>query len=234
MFISVLVSCSNNINHAVKKFGKASVSINTVESNIRFPGEYYDEESGKHYNYFRDYDPEFWGYIQSDPIGLAGGINTYGYVSGNPINLIDPSGLLEVRTYVSKTGGNGPQYTFSFDFTPIDDPNSYASRLTKFTNYFDKAINFSKPTPAGPTRNSVSDYVDCGLLDSKLKKDFEKLYGNGKNIRLNKADALKFLNLARAKYPKEYNRYYPTPNSFLQKSINEGKDNWWNKHNSGG
>ena len=69
-------------------FGKATVNEDVdgdgkaVEMNVRFPGQYYDVESGLHYNYFRTYDPELGRYITSDPIGLFGGVNTFGYVGG--------------------------------------------------------------------------------------------------------------------------------------------------------
>lgn len=63
--------------------------------NLRFAGQYYDVETDLHYNYFRDYDPSTGRYVQSDPIGLAGGLNTYGYVGGNPLRYVDPYGLVE-------------------------------------------------------------------------------------------------------------------------------------------
>ena len=64
--------------------------------NLRFPGQYYDKETNLNYNYFRDYNPATGRYIESDPIGLEGGINTYGYVGANPIFRTDPSGLLTI------------------------------------------------------------------------------------------------------------------------------------------
>jgi len=60
--------------------------------NLRFPGQYYDSETGKHYNYFRDYDPSIGRYVESDPAGLRPGLNTYAYVAAPLVN-IDPRGL---------------------------------------------------------------------------------------------------------------------------------------------
>jgi RHS repeat-associated protein len=61
--------------------------------NLRFPGQYYDEETGNFYNYFRDYSPVLGRYLESDPLGLGAGLNTYAYVGGNPATMVDPFGL---------------------------------------------------------------------------------------------------------------------------------------------
>ncbi|TFW30199.1 RHS repeat-associated core domain-containing protein [Massilia horti] len=61
--------------------------------NQRFPGQVFDRETNTHYNYFRDYDPQTGRYVESDPLGLIGGVNTYAYVGANPLSAIDPLGL---------------------------------------------------------------------------------------------------------------------------------------------
>jgi RHS repeat-associated protein len=74
-------------------FGNKLPESSGATVNLRFPGQYYDQETGLYYNYFRYYDPATGRYITSDPIGLQGGLNTYGYVGGNPVYWVDPWGL---------------------------------------------------------------------------------------------------------------------------------------------
>lgn len=62
------------------------------EFNSRFPGQQFDSETGLYYNNARYYDPAVGRYISSDPIGLAGGVNTFLYANANPNGLSDPSG----------------------------------------------------------------------------------------------------------------------------------------------
>jgi len=68
-------------------------SLGTFVYNLRFPGQVFEAQTGLNYNYFRDYDPAVGRYIESDPIGLEGGWNTYAYVGDNPVSQIDPMGL---------------------------------------------------------------------------------------------------------------------------------------------
>jgi len=64
-----------------------------VQQPLRFPGQYEDQETGLYYNYFRDYDPALGRYVEADPIGLAGGMNIYGYASASPVIGRDKYGL---------------------------------------------------------------------------------------------------------------------------------------------
>jgi RHS repeat-associated protein len=81
---------------AYEAFGRAVVTAPSgggIVSNLRFPGQYFEQEAALNYNWNRDYDSSTGRYIESDPIGLAGGLNTFGYVGGNPIGYADPNGL---------------------------------------------------------------------------------------------------------------------------------------------
>jgi len=73
-------------------FGKVTTTVSSVTNNLRFPGQYEDIETGKHYNFQRIYDNHTGKYTKTDPIGLPGGANSYIYALQSPMVQIDPSG----------------------------------------------------------------------------------------------------------------------------------------------
>ena len=84
-----------------KAFGEAIIEIEGVTNHLRFPGQYFDKETGLFYNWHRYYDPYTGRYLTSDPLGLVDGPNTYAYVKSNPVNYVDPTG--EITQAASNT-----------------------------------------------------------------------------------------------------------------------------------
>jgi RHS repeat-associated protein len=87
---------------------------------LRYAGQYFDKETNLRYNLFRDYDPSIARYVESDPIGLEGGLNTYAYVRGNPLVFYDPDGL-EVR-FICRRLGIGERNPFQHCFVYVTCP----------------------------------------------------------------------------------------------------------------
>jgi len=88
-----------------------------VAYNLRFPGQYYQAETGLNQNWNRDYDPIVGRYIESDPIGLAAGVNTYAYALDSTLRNTDPTGL---DIWIEGPSGNEPSFHESIN---VGDPN---------------------------------------------------------------------------------------------------------------
>jgi RHS repeat-associated protein len=158
--------------------------------NLRFPGQYYDQETGKHYNYFRDYDPSLGRYIESDPIGLRGGINTFGYAEANALLYVDPLGLQASRLCPICRGGgvggggggsgssSGPTGFGPWDRQIRDDTRSWSSPLMSQSNGGggdDSAIG-SAPVPPFP---GLKDLSECTAGRRMVEPATGKQYKGG-------------------------------------------------------
>src|SRR5690606_31486175 len=105
-----LTSTAGDILWSVKyrAYGNvAKLEIAEVDNPLRFQGQYYDSETGLHYNRHRYYNPNTGRFQTPDPIGLAGGLNNYQYVP-NPTGWVDPLGLASQKTNCPESGSKVP------------------------------------------------------------------------------------------------------------------------------
>lgn len=119
---------------------------------MRFPGQRFDAASGLNYNYFRDYDASSGRYVQSDPIGLRGGIDTYGYISNTPLAGMDVNGLKKVIL-----------------FGPNDDP-AFFSAIKGYKDSDSKCLVYAHGSPAvvSDARNGSKYIFDAEVLAKLL------------------------------------------------------------------
>ena len=94
-------------------FGETQITLNTIDNALRFPGQYFDAETGLYQNYFRDYDPRLGRYVQSDPTGLNGGLNYYSYVFANPLFFMDLLGTEVVGSWTVVPHMTQVDFTFA-------------------------------------------------------------------------------------------------------------------------
>ncbi len=153
--------------------------------NLRFPGQYFDTETNKHYNINRDYDPVTGRYVQSDPIGLEGGVNTYVYGDATPLIKMDKNGLaavyieyIEYQVYTGFNWSDGSAITAPLGHAAviaIDEKTGY----TKYYEYgrYDKenrGIVLRRGVPNVTIKDGVPTEESLQNLYSNASKNWAK------------------------------------------------------------
>ena len=147
---------------------------------LRYPGQYHDAETGLYYNWHRYYDPSTGRYIQSDPIGLQDGLNTYAYVGGNPLMYVDPLGFRAsycqrpLGDYSGKNGAGPPVLNHQFICVTLPD-GKVRCDSTNNAELQEKWWHLLLPFPASPSRPDRDNEANsqCENIDDDKDRCFE-------------------------------------------------------------
>ena len=141
-----------------KTYGNvAAMEVEEVENNLRFQGQYYDDESGLHYNRHRYYNPSTGQFVTQDPIGLLGGVNNYQYAP-NPTQWVDPLGLK-----CKENSWNQFQKDTKGHFANSSEASKAYQRMKQV-----------EVAPRGAKPNSASDYLPDSYVNACMQKFSEE------------------------------------------------------------
>jgi RHS repeat-associated core domain len=151
-----------------KPFGEAINITGSITNNLRFPGQYYDAETGLNYNYFRDYNPVIGRYIESDPLGIQQGENQiYAYVRNNPLLFLDEEGLWPAGVPRTVTGPPHRE-AFSDDCSYLMALDRYIlGRIEKLRNRISRIHNGQDPYLSQEI--ITNSEISISNLDANLK-----------------------------------------------------------------
>lgn len=201
-------SITNNANSIVWKwnntdpFGGNLPNVSTVTYNKRFPGQYFDNESKLHYNYYRTYNP----------LGLAAGFNTYSYVGSNPLGAVDPMGLDKGIFGSAQDNNSNTRAMESAYKNDGDDPKVYIlyahgvydERDKKFHIEYDIRSDFNKklanPLPIDPNGEGEAKYIAYINSAETLLKQLKE---GGVNINKYDRIELRICNMGQTKIPQD-------------------------------
>ncbi|HGB2023498.1 TPA: RHS repeat-associated core domain-containing protein, partial [Salmonella enterica subsp. enterica serovar Wangata] len=187
----------------IRGFGENAADISNsgayFHQPLRLPGQYFDDETGLHYNLFRYYAPECGRFVSQDPIGLRGGLNLYQYAP-NPIRWIDPLGLYngegirtpgEYTVYYQHQLPTG-DYTKSDDYhfknaneglynAMNQDPQLRASLERRYPGIYEHVSpgarnGYSSEPPRGTTWHHANQPGSLELVDFEHHRKYSKIY----------------------------------------------------------